>query len=127
MHDAVGRAGPLARLADLLLVPLELGRAAVVEVAQRDGHLDFHVVPAPLAGLVAVVATAAKEAAEEVEWVVAPATAAALLLALLETLVAVLVVDLAGFGVGEGFVGFGDEDELVVGGWVVAVYTPCQG
>jgi S1-C subfamily serine protease len=49
------------------------------------------------------------------------------LLALLETLVAVLVVDLAGFGVGEGFVGFGDEDELVVGGWVVAVYTPCQG
>jgi hypothetical protein len=100
MHDAVGRAGPLARLADLLLVPLELGRAAVVEVAQGDGHLDFHVVPAPLARLVAVVAAAAEEAAEEVEWVVPAAAAAALLLALLETFVAVLVVDLAGFGVG---------------------------
>ena len=41
--------------------------------------------------------------------------AAAALLALLEAFVTVLVVDLAGFGVDEGLVGFGDFDELVVG------------
>lgn len=77
--------------------------------------------PAPLARLAAVVAPAAEEAAEEVEWVVPAAVArAALLLALLEGVVAELVVDLAGFGVGERFVGFGDEDEFVVGCWVVA-------
>jgi hypothetical protein len=75
-------------------------------------------VAAPLARL--VVAAAAEEATEQVVRVVAPATAALPLLALLEPFVAVLVVDLAGLGVGEGLVGFGDEDELVVGCWVVA-------
>jgi hypothetical protein len=120
VHDPVGGARALALLADLLLVPLELGRAAVVEVAQRDGDFDFDVVAAPLAGLAAVVPAAAEEAAEEVEWVVPAAVAPALLLALFEGVVAELVVDLAGFGVGERFVGFGDEDKLVVGCWVVA-------
>jgi hypothetical protein len=118
VHHLVGGARALAVLADLLLVPLELGGAAVVEVAQRDGHLNLDVVAAALAGLVAEVAAAAEEAAEEVEGVMRPAAAA--LLALLEPLVPVLVVDLAGLGVGEGLVGFGDEDELVVGCRVVA-------
>jgi hypothetical protein len=75
-------------------------------------------VAAPLARL--VVAAPAEEAAEQVERVVPAAAAALPLLALLEPFVAVLVVDLAGLGVGEGFVGFGDEDEFVVGCWVVA-------
>lgn len=114
MHDAVGSSRAFADFADFLLVPLELGGAAVVEVAQGDGDFDFDVVPAALAGLVAEVAAAAEEAAEEIEGVVA-ASAAALLLALFEAFVAVLVVDLAGFGVREGFVGFGDLDEFVVG------------
>jgi hypothetical protein len=77
-------------------------------------------VPAPLARLVAEVAAAAEEAAEEVERVVVGASAAALLLVSLEALVAVLVVDLPGLGVREGFVGFRDLDELVVRCWVVA-------
>jgi hypothetical protein len=75
-----------------------------------------------LARLVAEVAAAAEEAAEEVEWVVRLEAAA--LFALLQALVAVLVVDLAGFGVGECLVRFRDLDELLVrcrvisGGWV---------
>jgi Ni,Fe-hydrogenase maturation factor len=74
-----------------------------------------------LARLVAEVAAAAEEAAEEVERVVVAAAAAALLLVSLEAFVPVLVVDLPGFGVREGFVGFRDLDELVVRCWVVAV------
>jgi len=61
---AVGRARSVALLADLLLVPLELGRPAVVEVAQRDADLDLDVGALPLAGLVSEVAAAAEEAAE---------------------------------------------------------------
>jgi hypothetical protein len=45
---------------------------------------------------------------------------AAALLALLETFVPVLVVDFAGFGVGEGFVGFGYFDEFLFGCFVVS-------
>ncbi len=60
-------------------------------------------------------AGAAEEAGEEVERVVA-ATGAAPLLVLGEAFVAVLVVDFAGFGGGEGVVGIGDLDELFGGG-----------
>jgi len=56
--------------------------------------------------LVPEVAGAAEEAREEVEGVVRAGAAA--LLVLLDALVAVLVVDLAGLGLGEGVVGFGD-------------------
>lgn len=65
-------------------------------------------------------AVAAKEAAEEVEGV---AAAASLLLAVLETLVAVAVVDRAGLWVGEGFVGFGDLDEFLLGGVIAGVFV----
>jgi len=47
--------------------------------------------------------------------------AAAILLVLLEAVVAVLVVDLAGFFVGEGVVGVGDGDELLLCGFVAGV------
>lgn len=66
-------------------------------------------------------AVAAEEAAEKVEGVAA--AAAALLLAVLETLVAVAVVDGAGLGVGEGFVGFGDLDEFLLGGVVAGIFV----
>lgn len=61
----------------------------------------------------------AEEAREEVEGVVVPLAAA--LLVLFEALVAVLVVDAAGFGLGEGLVGFGDLDEFLVRGFVASV------
>ena len=68
---------------------------------------------------------AAEEAGEEVEGVVAATAtataAAATLLVLGETVVAVLVVDFAGFGDGEGVVGFGYLDEFFGGGGVAAV------
>lgn len=61
---------------------------------------------------------AAEEAREEVEGVVVPLAAA--LFVLFETFVAVLVVDAAGLGVREGFVGFSDFDEFLVRGFVAS-------
>lgn len=90
---------------------------AGVEVAEGDGDADFHVGASALAGGVAEVSAAAEEAGEEVERVVAAAIAAALLV-LLEAFVAVLVVDAAGFGGGEGIVGFGYLNEFLGGGFV---------
>ena len=58
------------------------------------------------------VSAPAEEAREEVEGVVVPLPAA--LFVLLEAFVAVLVVDAAGFGVREGFIGFGDLDKFLV-------------
>lgn len=110
IDNPVGGTRALTFLANLLFIPLELGRAPIVEVAQGDSDLDLDVRAAALAGLVAEVPAAAEEAAEEVEGVVVVEAAA--LLALLETLVAVLVVDLARLGVDQGLVGFGDFDEL---------------
>lgn len=67
------------------------------------------------------VARAAEEAGEEVERVVAAATAAAALFVLGEAFVAVLVVDFARFGAGEGVVGVGDLDESFGGGVIASV------
>jgi hypothetical protein len=47
--------------------------------------------------------------------------AAAALLALFEAFMPVLVVDFAGFGVREGFIGFGNFDEFLFGGLVAWV------
>jgi len=58
-------------------------------------------------------ARAAEEAREQVEGVVRAGAAA--LLVLLDAFMAVLVVDLARFGLGEGVVGFGDGDEFLMG------------
>lgn len=57
---------------------------------------------------------AAEKSAEKIEGVVVLATAT--LLPLLQALVAVLVVDFARLGVDEGFVSFGDFDELLFRG-----------
>ena len=46
----VGGAGTLTCFADMLTVPLELGRGAVVEVAERDFDFDLDVVAAGFAG-----------------------------------------------------------------------------
>ncbi len=109
----VGRAGTIALLADLLLVPLELGHSAVVEVAQRDFNPHLDVRAAALA-LAAEVTTAAEEAAEEVEGIVGVETAAPLLL-LLQALVTIFVVDLCGSpGSESASAGFGDLDELIL-------------
>lgn len=64
-------------------------------------------------------AAAAEEAREEVKGVMgASATAALAALMLLKSFVAVLIVDLAGFRVREGVVGFGYLDEFLRGGFI---------
>ena len=67
--------------------------------------------------MVSEVARAAEEAREEVEGIVALARAVALLV-LLNAIVAVLVVDFACLLNAEDVIGFGDCDELLVGGVV---------
>ena len=64
---------------------------------------------------------ATEEAGEEVEGVVGAAAAALALFVLFDAFVAVLVVDFAGFGLGEGVVGFGYGDEFFVGGFIAPV------
>jgi hypothetical protein len=66
------------------------------------------------------VPAAAEEAGEQVEGVVLLAPTATLFV-LLQAFVPVLIVDASGLFVREGVVGFGNGDELVVGGLVVAV------
>ena len=65
-------------------------------------------------------APAAEEAGKKVEGVVGLVGVTAGLLVLFEAFVAVLVVDAAGFGGGEGVVGFGYGDEFFVGGGIVS-------
>lgn len=65
-------------------------------------------------------ARSAKKAREQIEGVVVSTVATAGLV-LREAFGTVLVVDTAGVGVGKSFVGFGDFNELLVGGRVVGV------
>ena len=116
VHGPVRAAGALALLANLLLLDLEFVLGAGVEIPQWHRHADFHVGPAALAATVARVAAAAKEAAEEVKGIVRAAAGAVALLVLFQAFVAILVVDFAGFGNGEGVVGFGNFDKLLCGG-----------
>ena len=111
--DTIGRSRALAILADVLLVPLELCRATVVKVAKGYLDLDFGVGAAPLARLVSVVAATPEETAEYIKGVMLlkPST----LLPLLDAFMSVLIVDLAGLGVGKGFVGLGYFNKLVFG------------
>ena len=96
---------------------------SVVEVAQWDRDPRFHVRSSPLPGLVSKVSGAAKEAGVEVEGIVGAAAALAALLGLFLAVVAVLVVDTAGFGLGEGVVGFCYLDEFFRGGLVTTAET----
>jgi len=106
---AVRGAGAGACIADLLFFEAEWDFAASVEVAEGDGELDFHFVAAADAGL--LTAAAAEELGEEVEGVVLLLAACAFVVC--EAVVAVLVVDLAGCRVREGFVGFSYFEELL--------------
>jgi hypothetical protein len=112
---------PIAFVADLLLFPLELGRASIVEIPQRDPDLHLDVLPTSLPRLRTEVPASAEEAAEEVERVVMLLSA---LLPLLEAFVAVLVVDAPGFRVDERLVGLRDFDKLIFCGVVTA--RTCQ-
>ena len=110
------RGARCASLYNLHVLDGELDAFAGVKVGKGDGDFGFHVVAATLAVAVACMAAAAEEAGEEVEGVVvAVSAAAAALLVLFVAFVAVLVVDAAGVGVGESFVGFGYFDEFLVG------------
>jgi hypothetical protein len=80
LDDAVSGAGAVAVLANMLLIPLKLGGAPVVEVPQRDGNFKVGILAASL--LLAEVATSAEETVEDVEGIVVSA-AATLLLVLL--------------------------------------------
>ena len=76
----------------------------------------------------------AKEAGEEVEWIMRAAALSALLV-LFEAFVAVLIVDAAGFRLRKGVVGFGDLDEFFGGRFIataemkgvrlLAIYVEC--
>jgi hypothetical protein len=116
---AIRRPSTAALLADLLLIPLKLRHLAIIEVSQCDVDLQLQILAPSLAGLATKVSLATKHAAEKVKWVVG-LEAAALFVAL-ETLVAILVVDLAGVLGGECFVGFRYFDELRFGGAVAGV------
>ena len=119
LDDAVGGARAVARLADVLALPRELGVGAVVEVAQAQTDAELRARPALLLGV--EVAAAAEELREEVEGVVRAVRGAARVAVALDALVAVAVVDAAEIRVDKGLVGGRDLDELVLGRWVVGV------
>lgn len=112
---AVGAACTLTGLANVLALPLKLGGGAIVEVTKGDLDTDLDIVATRLAGVTAEVSVAAEETAEHIEGIVAAATA---VLMVLDTLVAVAVVDLTGLGVAQDAVGLGDLDELVMSGGI---------
>lgn len=68
---------------------------------------------------------AAEELVEDVEGVssTSPIASLAAFFVLFDALCSVAVIDLAQFGVGEGFVGFADFDEFLGGGLVVGVFV----
>jgi len=98
---------------------MELRIGAVVKISEADGHAQLH--GGPLLLVAVEVATTAEEAREEVEGVLATTASASALFVALDAFVAVLVVDATELRVAEGFVGFGDLDEFVLGGAVVGV------
>jgi hypothetical protein len=121
---AVFRAGALAFGTDGLFFQLNLVFGAVVEIAKGNCDTHFHVGTSALAGLTEVTA-AAEEAREEIEGVASVTVTS--FLVLFEAFVAVLIVDFACFGLGEGFVGFGDFDEFLLGCLVTTVLCVLVG
>jgi hypothetical protein len=91
LDNTISRTGALALLAYLLLVPLELGLATIIEISKRKSDLDLDIVTTGLPSLIMTAAT--EKATEEIEGVMV--VAAASLLALFQPLMSVLVVDLA--------------------------------
>jgi hypothetical protein len=60
------------------------------------------------------VTTTPEESRKEVEWIVPSTTTTSTLLALLQTFMPVLVIDLSRLWVGKGFVSFGDFNKLLL-------------
>jgi hypothetical protein len=102
-----------AGFTDMLLLPGELGGGAVIKVAEGNFDTDFDIVASGLAGCSSEVAVPAEEAAKEIEGIMATATSSSLA-ALLNTFVAVLVVNFAHFLIAQDIVSFGNLDELIM-------------
>jgi hypothetical protein len=116
IHLSIFTSTALALLTNHLFLQLEFGGMSIVEILQRNTDSNFHVRASSLASSMPEMSSAAEEPREQVEGVVVVAAAA--LLSLLEALVSVLVVDLAGFGVREGFIRFCYLDEFLLGGGI---------
>jgi hypothetical protein len=123
LHNPIFRSRPLARRTNSLFLYCEFALNSVVEIPK--GELDSGLfVRAPSYTLsMSKVSAPSEEATEQIEGIVVTSAASASLLMLLQTLMAVLVVDAAGFGRGEGVVGFCYLDEFVMGGLVAGVFV----
>ena len=102
LHGARLAAASLALLAHHVLLQRQLARRPVVQVLERDAQLMYHVLALVVATPAATAATAAAE--EHLEQVHGRAEAALGQAALLERLLAALVVELALLGVAEHLV-----------------------
>jgi hypothetical protein len=97
---------------------LKLGGVAIVKVFQGDSNPNFHIWTSSLPRLVAKVTAATEEAGEEVKWVVVVSSTTTL--SLLQSFMPILIVDFAGFGVGESFVSFCHFHELLFCGIIAS-------
>ena len=113
------RARTLTRLADDLLLHLEVVVRTSIEVSQRDMYLDLHIRTSSLS--TPKVSATAEEATEQIERIVPVSSPLPALLMLLHSLVAVLVVDLPYFSVDKDIVSFGYFDEFLVRRLIVRV------
>jgi hypothetical protein len=116
IHLSILTSTALALLTNHLFLQLELGGMPIVEILQWNTHSNFHVRTSSLAAAMSEMSASAEETREQVEGVVVVSSTA--LLSLLEAFVSVLVVDLAGFGVREGFIRFCYLDEFLLGGGI---------
>lgn len=103
----------------MLFLNREIVLRARVKVLQWDRYLNLHILSATLTASLPEMAPATKEAGEEIEGIVVGLPPG--LLMSFETLMAVLIIDFAGFRRGEGIVRFGYGNKFVVGRGVVAV------
>lgn len=84
-----------------------------IEISQGNANSDLHIRPTALAVLVSEVSATAEKSREQVERIMLPATAA--LLPLLQSFVAIAVIDLPSLGVREGLVSFGYFNKFLFG------------
>jgi hypothetical protein len=116
IHLSILTSTALALLTNHLFLQLELGGMSIVEILQRNTNSNFHVRTSSLAAAMSEMSASAEETREQVEGVVVVSSTA--LLSLLEALMSVLVVDLAGFGVREGFIRLCYLHEFLFGGGI---------
>tara|TARA_R110002060_G_scaffold2007_2_gene3653 strand:+ start:1188 stop:1556 length:369 start_codon:yes stop_codon:yes gene_type:complete len=75
---AIFTSSPVALVADLLLLQLELGGMPIVKVLQRNADSYFHVWSSPLTLLMPKVSTTTEEPREHVKWIMVSASLALL-------------------------------------------------